>query len=63
VAYYDFGGIQGSRVEGKVGEGVGLKMRSDCCKIRQVFYDYTGSVSGVTELKVFFDHSFEAFCK
>jgi hypothetical protein len=38
---------------------VSFKMGSDCCKIRQVFLDNSSYVTGVTELKVFFDHTCE----
>jgi hypothetical protein len=37
-------------------------MGFDCHKIRQGFCDYTGSVSGVTELEIFFNHTFDYFC-
>jgi hypothetical protein len=37
-------------------------MGFDCRKIRQGFCDYPGSVSGVTELAVFFNHVFITSC-
>jgi hypothetical protein len=37
-------------------------MGFDCRKIRQGFCDYPGSVSGVTELEIFFSHTFDYLC-
>jgi hypothetical protein len=34
-------------------------MGFDCRKIRQGFCDYPGSASGVTELEIFFNHTFD----
>jgi hypothetical protein len=59
VAYYGLHGFQGLKVKGKVRKVVGFEMGLDCSKIRQGFCDYPGSVSGVSKLKVFFNHTFD----
>jgi hypothetical protein len=51
VVYYGLDEFLGFGVEGKISKVVGF-MGSDCCKIRHGFCDYSGSVSGATELEV-----------
>jgi hypothetical protein len=59
VTYYGLKGFWVLRVEGKLRKVVGLEMGFDCRKIRQGFCDYPGSVFGVTELEIFFNHTFD----
>jgi hypothetical protein len=62
VAYHRLHRFFGFGVEGVVGQVVGVEVGFDGLEIRHASRADSGSVSGATELKVFFDHNFQFFC-
>jgi hypothetical protein len=61
VAYDHLHGVFGFWVERVIGLVMGLEVEFDRLEIRHASPDDSVSVSGATELKVFFDHNFQFF--
>jgi hypothetical protein len=59
VAYHRLYGFFGFWVEGEKGEVIPFEVGFYCMKVHHASSDDSGSVSGATELKVFFHHIFQ----
>jgi hypothetical protein len=59
VTYHCFYGLLGLWKKGVIGEVIVCEMGFDGFETRYAFDDDFGSVSGATELEVFFDHAFQ----
>jgi hypothetical protein len=59
VAYHRLHRFFGFGVEGVLGLVIGVEVGFDGLEIRHASPDDAGSVSGATELNVFFDHTFQ----
>jgi hypothetical protein len=59
VVYHHLYGLFGFRVEGEKGEVISFEVGFYCMEVHHAPCDDSGSVSGTTELKVFFHHVFQ----